>query len=156
MLLMFVAMLAWMSIIPASWSPMHSILGKLSKKPAVTEAPAAPASAAPAVSAADDAMEKEAAAQRIISAVKNYLLYDGHTLEEKVNAVHSTVIDRIQWAADPSVDPEYYSVAVRLPPNQDGYSLTYRFNYNIKTRTLTPSTSESNNLMNGPASQPLP
>jgi len=75
------------------------------------------------------------------------LLLDGLTLEEKINALHPGLVSQIQWTADPAVEPDYFSVAVMLPPNKEGYSLTYRFNYNIVDRTLAPTTSEANNLM---------
>ena len=86
-------------------------------------------------------------ADNIIRTVKNYTFTDASTLEAKIRAAHRNNADLIQWSAEPAVDPAYYSIAVKLPPNNEGYSLTYRFNYNTSDGSLTPTTSESNNIM---------
>ena len=149
-LFMFLALLAWMSIIPKSISPAHGILGKIFKDKTEAAAPAAAADPDEQMPPDDGraAAEAEEAGQQVIANVKNYLLLDGLTLGEKIDLLHQDQAAQIQWTADPAIEADYYSVAVKLPPNNEGYSLTYRFSYNIVERVLAPTTSEANNLMN--------
>ncbi|MDR0645831.1 MAG: hypothetical protein LBG46_02300 [Elusimicrobiota bacterium] len=156
--LLIVALLAWMSVIPVKYSPAHNILSKImSRKKTISRDVSAPAQqTTDAYSMLGNEHENtittnaDTMSQQIIIRVKNYLLIDGLTVEEKINILHPTVKDQIQWTADAAVDPDYYSVAAKLPPNNAGYSLTYRFSYNIMDHTLTPTTSETNNLINSP------
>lgn len=144
-ILMFVMLLAWMDIIPKEYSPLHSVIGKFTNKPAAAQAPAKQEPSAAKAAAEAAARERAETAQQVIQNVRNYLLLDGMTLEEKIDALHSAA--QVQWTADQSVEPDYYSVAVMLPPNKEGYTQTYRFSYNLQTRTLMPTTSEANTLM---------
>ena len=155
-LLLFIALLAAMHIIPISWSPAHMIIGKMFKK-SVAEESGGSAVDASVQEALKDKEAKLAAAQEIISKVKNFKLQDGSTLEQKISATHSNQADQIEWTADQAVDPSYYSIAAKLPPNQEGYSLTYRFSYNTMDSTLVPTTSEANNIMQAsPSAAPVP
>ena len=146
-LFMFLALLAWMSIIPKSISPAHGILGKIFKNKTEAAAPA-PAADLSAQMPPGDSRATPESRQQVIANVKNYLLLDGLTLGEKINLLHPNQAAQIQWTADPAIEPEYFAIAVKLPPNNEGYSLTYRFSYNIVERVLAPTTSEANNLMN--------
>jgi hypothetical protein len=157
-ILLFVAILAHVKILRKDWSPAHILMGKVFGTSQAAQQQPADQSAAPVVSAHDVRLKelesKQLFAKEVANEVKAYVLPDGLTLEQKVNGSHPNMIDQIQWTADPSVDPDYYSIAVRLPPNQEGYSLTYRFNYNIVDKTLAPTTSEANNLMTARVAPP--
>lgn len=148
-LLLFIALLAAMHIIPASWSPATILISKVFKKPAAEET--ASAVDASVEEALKEKEAKLAAAQEIIAKVKEYKLADGTTLNQKITALHPTVADKIEWTADQAVDPSYYSIAAKLPPNQEGYNLTYRFSYNTMDSSLVPTTSEANNIMQAAA-----
>lgn len=141
----FVAVLAMMGILPKEMSPVHYIIDKVSG-PAVEETLDLEGETAQEQEQPEESPE-ELIANNIIANVKSYTFVDGSTLEQKINAAHSNMAQLIQWSAEPSVDPAYYSIAVKLPPNKEGYSLTYRFSYNTNDGSLTPTTSESNNIM---------
>ena len=140
----FVAVLAMMGILPKEMSPIHYIIDKVSG-PAVEQT--LDLEGETAFQEQPEESPEEMLANNIITNVKNYTFVDGSTLEQKINAAHNNLAQLIQWSAEPSVDPSYYSVAVKLPPNNEGYSLTYRFSYNTTDGSLTPTTSESNNIM---------
>lgn len=142
----FVAVLATMGILSKDVSPIHYIIDKVAG-PGVEETPDLQV---PAADTEEPAVEEDPAklmADNIIRTVKNYTFADASTLEAKIRSAHRNNADLIQWSAEPAVDPAYYSIAVKLPPNNEGYSLTYRFNYNTSDGTLVPTTSESNNIM---------
>ncbi|MDR1123494.1 MAG: hypothetical protein LBL61_02605 [Elusimicrobiota bacterium] len=164
MMLMIVALLGWMKIIPQEWSPLHSILDKFAK-PAAAEQAAAPEAQVPAAAtqspdalggdaAYSYAQEQDAALSQVIASARNYLLLDGMTLGEKIESLYPSSAGGILWSANPAIDPGDYSVVITLPPNNEGYSMSYRFNYNLNTRLLTPTTSEANNLMNQKVNPP--
>lgn len=139
----FVAILAVMGILPKEMSPIHYIIDKVSG-PKVEQT----LDLEGEMNEEPEENPEELMAQNIINTVKNYTFVDGSTLEAKINAAHNNNNPGLmQWSAEPSVDPSYYSIAVKLPPNKEGYSLTYRFSYNISDGSLTPTTSESNNIM---------
>lgn len=154
-MLLFIALLASMSIIPASWSPAHSMLSKVFKKPGV-EAVAKPTAEDILVEdALTEQQQREKLLQEVITTVKNHKLANGMTLNQKIVASHPKIADQIQWTADQAVDPSYFSIAAKLPPNQEGYSLTYRFSYNTTDGALVPTTSEANNIIQSAAAQAL-
>jgi hypothetical protein len=96
-----------------------------------------------------DGLAQTEALSQILDAVKNYQLQGGQTLEQKINTIlPNTPAGEITWTVDPAVEQGHYSVAIKLPPNMEGYSLSYRFDYNADTAFLSPTTSESKNLMN--------
>ena len=142
----FVAVLATMGILSKDVSPIHYIIDKVSG-PGVEETPDLQAPAAGEEETEPEEDPAKLMADNIIRTVKNYTFADASTLEAKIRAAHRNNADLIQWSAEPAVDPAYYSIAVKLPPNNEGYSLTYRFNYNTSDGSLTPTTSESNNIM---------
>ncbi len=150
-LLLFIALLAVMHIIPVKLSPAHYLLSKVFKKP---EAEATTGNNAVDASVAEALKEREAkiaAEKEIIVKVKNYKLGDGSSLEQKILSIHPKDAAQIEWTADQAVDPSYFSIAAKLPPNQEGYSLTYRFSYNTMDNTLVPTTSEANNIIQAAA-----
>ena len=144
----FVYVLAFMGIIPNKYSPIHNILDKITG-PKVEETPDLQETTPVPVSAneANETDDTAADSDDVINAVKNYAFADGSTLETKINALHGEDPDNIQWTAEPSVNPPYYQVVITLPPNREGYNVTYRFNYDTENKELIPTTSESNNIM---------
>lgn len=155
-LLLFIALLAVMHIIPVRLSPAHYLLSKVFKK---ADAEATVGNNAVDASVAEALKEKEAklaAAQEIITKVKAYKLADGSALEQKILSLHAKDAALIEWTADQAVDPSYYSIAAKLPPNQEGYSLTYRFSYNTMDNSLVPTTSEANNIIQAAALSAMP
>ncbi len=150
-LLLFIALLAVMHIIPVRLSPAHYLLSKVFKKPSAEETTANNAVDASVAEALKEREAKLAAEQEIVTKVKNYKLGDGSSLEQKILSIHPKDVAQIEWTADQAVDPSYYSIAAKLPPNQEGYSLTYRFSYNTMDNTLVPTTSEANNIIQAAA-----
>lgn len=153
----FVAVLATMGILSKEVSPIHYIIDKVSGS-GVEETPDLQMPSGSDEPAAEEEDPAKLMADNIIRTVKNYTFADMSTLEAKIKAAHRNNADLIQWSAEPAVDPAYYSIAVKLPPNNEGYSLTYRFSYNTSDGTLMPTTSESNNIMTYtvPAAQAAP
>lgn len=153
----FVAVLATMGILSKEVSPIHYIIDKVSGS-GVEETPDLQMPSSSNEPAAEEEDTEKLMADNIIRTVKNYTFADMSNLEAKIKAAHRNNADLIQWSAEPAVDPAYYSIAVKLPPNNEGYSLTYRFSYNTSDGTLMPTTSESNNIMTYtvPAAQAAP
>lgn len=150
-LLLFIALLAVMHIIPVKLSPAHYLLSKVFKKPAAEATTGNNAVDASVAEALKEREAKIAAEKEIIVKVKNYKLGDGSSLEQKILSIHPKDAAQIEWTADQAVDPSYFSIAAKLPPNQEGYSLTYRFSYNTMDNTLVPTTSEANNIIQAAA-----
>lgn len=150
-LLLFIALLAVMHIIPVRLSPAHYLLSKVFKKPAAEATTGNNAVDASVAEALKEREAKIAAEKEIIVKVKNYKLGDGSSLEQKILSIHPKDAAQIEWTADQAVDPSYFSIAAKLPPNQEGYSLTYRFSYNTMDNTLVPTTSEANNIIQAAA-----
>ncbi len=150
-LLLFIALLAVMHIIPVRLSPAHYLLSKVFKKPSAEVTMGNNAVDASVAEALKEKEAKLAAEQEIVTKVKNYKLGDGTSLEQKIVSIHPKDAAQIEWTADQAVDPSYYSIAAKLPPNQEGYSLTYRFSYNTMDNTLVPTTSEANNIIQAAA-----
>lgn len=152
----FVYVLAVMGILSKDLSPVHYMLDKFTGSKVEetldlqeTTAPAAaPAQAASSDEDFGDDFDEDAKADDILNSVKNYQFSDGSTLELRIKTMHGDNADKIQWSAEPSVNPSYYQVVITLPPNREGYNVTYRFNYDTEKKELIPTTSESNNIMN--------
>jgi hypothetical protein len=171
-LLAVVWLLAKMQIVPEKFSPVHIVLGmtngennessaQSSQSEPQIQLPAleTPASAAPEENVSQivlpslpqevlsPASEQNVEAEGIVAKVKNYLLpTGGATVMDKLLALYPTQADRIKWTAEASVDTNMYSVAAKLPADDTGYSLTYRFNYDNTRGELVPTTAEANNL----------
>lgn len=83
-----------------------------------------------------------------LSEVKNYMLPNGMTLEQFIAARHPNAGTMTEWSISTAVDPDNYSVMVKVPPeNPQSFKLSYRFNYNTETKTLEPTISDSKNLL---------
>ncbi len=131
-------MLAFMNIIPEKFNVLAS--GKEAQAQAEQAAqleemlPDTPAPADPMQAALED--------------VKNYLLPNGSTLQAYIEAKHASVKDGITWDISTAVDPDNYSVLIKVPPeNPQSFKISYRFNYNTVTKALEPTISDAKNLM---------
>ena len=97
-------------------------------------------------------------ADAVLSEVKNYTLPNGMTLEQLIATRHPNAGTMTEWSISTAVDPDNYSVMVKVPPeNPQSFKLSYRFNYNTETKTLEPTISDSKNLlMSAGVGQPAP
>lgn len=91
-----------------------------------------------------------------LAEVKNYPLVNGFTLQEFIEAKHPAAQNLITWDISTAVDPDNYSVLVKVPPeNPQSFKISYRFNYNTVTKSLDPTISDAKNLLDS-ASQGMP
>ncbi len=147
-------MLAFMNLIPAQFNVFHSnqaqqaqiaeenarmeeMLGPTpdyqAPQPQAVQEPQQPA-----VNPMDAALEE----------VKNYPLVNGFTLKEFIEAKHPAAQNLITWDISTAVDPDNYSVLVKVPPeNPQSFKISYRFNYNTVTKALDPTISDAKNLL---------
>lgn len=102
----------------------------------------------------DEAMSAPAvnAQDAILEEVKNFVLPNGVTLQAFVEAKHPAAANLITWEISTAVDPENYSVLVKVPPeNPQSFKISYRFNYNAETKALDPTISDAKNLLDSAA-----
>ena len=84
----------------------------------------------------------------VLTEVKNYTLANGQTLQQLITAKHPATQDMIEWSITTAVEPQNYSVLVKVPPeNPQSFKISYRFNYNALTKALDPTISDSKNLL---------
>ena len=84
----------------------------------------------------------------VLGEAKNYLLSNGQTLQQVINARHPNAVRMIEWSITTAVEPNNYSILVKVPPeNAQSFKISYRFNYNTITKTLDPTISDSKNLL---------
>ncbi|MBR3632020.1 MAG: hypothetical protein IKN49_03020 [Elusimicrobiaceae bacterium] len=84
----------------------------------------------------------------ILTEVKNFPMVNGQTLEQLINSRHPAAGGLIEWSITTAVEPDNYSVLVKIPPeNPQSFRITYRFNYNTVTKALDPTISDSKNLL---------
>lgn len=153
-------MLAYLEILPEN-------INFLKSKPAATQTLPSdnsmdemlnPAPALPAQPAAQEpfgapvnASETESqpsAEEMILSEVQNYPMVNGQTLQQLINSRHPAAQAAITWDITTAVEPDNYSVLVRVPPeNPQSFKISYRFNYNTVSKTLDPTISDSKNLL---------
>lgn len=92
--------------------------------------------------------EQEPADTPLLSQVKNHVLPNGQTLEQLINSRHPEQVNMIEWTLNTAVEPDNYSVLVKVPPeNPQSFKISYRFNYNAVTNELEPTISDSKNLL---------
>ena len=73
---------------------------------------------------------------------------NGYTLQEFIEAKHPAAKDLITWDISTAVDPDNYSILVKVPPeNPQSFKISYRFNYNTVTKALDPTISDAKNLL---------
>ena len=86
--------------------------------------------------------------QAVLADVQNYPLANGYTLKQYIEARHPASVDLITWDISTAVDPDNYSVLVKVPPeNPQSFKISYRFNYNAVTKALDPTISDAKNLL---------
>ena len=86
--------------------------------------------------------------QAVLADVQNYPLANGYTLKQYIEARHPASVDLITWDISTAVDPDNYSVLVKVPPeNPQSFKISYRFNYNAVTKVLDPTISDAKNLL---------
>ncbi len=84
----------------------------------------------------------------VLNEVKNYQLPNGQTLQQLINTRHPAVQDLAEWTITTAVEPDNYSVLVKIPPTDpQSFKVSYRFNYNAATKALEPTISDSKNLL---------
>ncbi len=171
--LLFVAFLSTMGIMSATKSPIHMIAAKVTGKKIEEKAPAASSAAQNTETpTSSEQTQTSAPAQQVSSStaaagaqttvspmdrsavlqkVKTYDLGGGLTLEKKINLIYPKV--RPMWVLDQGFNPEDFSVAAKMPENNEGYSQVYRFNYNIKDSQLIPTTTEARNIISMPVEE---
>jgi len=86
---------------------------------------------------------------RVLNDVQNLSLSNGFTLREFVEAKHAAISkDLISWEVTDSVEPENYSITIKIPPeNPQNFKTVYRFNYNMENGLLEPTISDAKNLL---------
>lgn len=84
----------------------------------------------------------------ILQQVKQYPMANGQTLQQLINSRHTAAKDLIEWNITTAVEPDNYSIIVKVPPeNPQSFKTSYRFNYNTVTKVLDPTISDSKNLL---------
>lgn len=86
---------------------------------------------------------------QVLSDVQNISLSNGFTLKEFVESKHAAISkDLISWEVADAVEPDNYSITVKIPPeNPQNFKTVYRFNYNMENGLLEPTISDAKNLL---------
>ena len=96
----------------------------------------------------------------MLAEVQQFTLPNGIPLKTFIETRHPSIsTDLITWDISNAVEPDNYSVLVKVPPeNPQSFKMSYRFNYNAETKSLDPTTSDAKNLLEAaaPASSTLP
>ncbi len=91
----------------------------------------------------------------ILTEVKNLQMANGQTLEQLINSRHPVAQGQIEWSITTAVEPNNYSILVKVPPeNPQSFKISHRFNYNTVTKVLSPTISDSKNLLDSITPQP--
>ena len=84
----------------------------------------------------------------VLNEVKALPLSNGQTLQQLIESRHPAAVSMIDWSITNAVEPDNYSVLVKVPPeNPQSFKISYRFNYNALTHELEPTISDSRNLL---------
>ena len=87
--------------------------------------------------------------------VQNYLLSNGQTLKSYVESKHPAMVDVITWDVKDSASADNYTVWIKVPPeNPQSFKSNYVFNYNLTTKVLQPTTSETKNFVSAVMGNP--
>ena len=102
--------------------------------------------------------DEQAVLSAVLSEVQQYTLPNGYPLQAFIEAKHPAVAaDLITWDISTAVEPDNYSVLVKVPPeNPQSFKISYRFNYNAVTKTLDPTISDAKNLLDSASNSQLP
>nr|QGT50665.1 hypothetical protein Elusimicrob1349_1350 [uncultured Elusimicrobia bacterium] len=150
-------MLAFMNLIPAQFNLLSSNKAQAEQLAAQQEQMDEmlfdePQDVLPQTQVQPEASPMDAA----LTEVQNYPLVNGFTLKEFIEAKHPAAQNLITWDISTAVDPDNYSVLVKVPPeNPQSFKISYRFNYNTVTKSLDPTISDAKNLLDS-ASQGMP
>ena len=150
-------MLAFMNLIPAQFNLLASNKAQAEQMAAQQEQmdemlSEEPQNVQPEASQTAEVNPMDAA----LTEVQNYPLVNGFTLKEFIEAKHPAAQNLITWDISTAVDPDNYSVLVKVPPeNPQSFKISYRFNYNTVTKALDPTISDAKNLLDS-ASQGMP
>ena len=151
-IIMWAAISGW---IPEKYSPLNKIMYLLQKSPQEKQVsyedemdPESMAQDMPLVTMEETvAEEQQDPNESILATLKAYAFSDGTTLEERIKSANKNVEGDFEWTLFPTEEKDVYSLAVKFPPNKEGQSFSYRFNYNVSNSELTPTTSEAKNIM---------
>lgn len=155
-------MLAFLNLIPAQYNLINSApvksdqeqtaqLNEMLGQEPPAAVPANPSAALPQQQPAVNPMEA------VITEVQNFPLSNGMTLRQLIEARHPAMRGMIEWDATTAVDPDNYSILVKVPPeNPQSFKISYRFNYNTLTQTLDPTISDSKNLLDSVRGAAMP
>ncbi len=85
----------------------------------------------------------------MLEEVQQHILPNGVPLKVFIETRHPSIsTDLITWDVSNAVEPDNYSVLVKVPPeNPQSFKMSYRFNYNAVTKSLDPTTSDAKNLL---------
>lgn len=88
-------------------------------------------------------------ADEALTKVQGFPLPNGLTLKQFIETKHADVAsDLITWEITDAVEPDNYSITVKVPPaNPQNFKTVYRFNYNTQSGLLDPTISDSKNLL---------
>ena len=88
-------------------------------------------------------------AQQAQEKVQNFPLPNGYQLKGFIESKHPTIDpELITWETTEAVEPDNYSVTVKVPPeNPQNFKTVYRFNYNMLSGLLDPTISDAKNLL---------
>ena len=102
-----------------------------------------------ALPAQENESEELTPADEALGKVQNFPLPNGLTLKQFVEAKHAGVpADLITWESVDAVEPDNYSITVKVPPeNPQNFKTVYRFNYNMQSGLLDPTISDAKNLL---------
>ena len=145
-------MLAFMNLIPPQFNLLSSNqAAQAAEQDAQLEEMLGTTESTTPVPTADNNTMMPAAAnpmEATLQEVKNYPLLNGYTLEQFIVAKHPAAKDLITWDISTAVDPDNYSILVKVPPeNPQSFKISYRFNYNTVTKALDPTISDAKNLL---------
>ena len=147
-------MLAFMELIP----PQYNLLTKYLQQSAAMEQQDTQLDEmlAPETQTPEAGNVPQAPAQDgVLEEVKNYVLPNGSTLKSFIEEKHPAAVPLITWEISTAVDPDNYSILVKVPPeNPQSFKISYRFNYNAVTKVLDPTISDAKNLLDS-ATMPL-
>ena len=146
--------LAVMGKIPEKLSPLHAIIYSF-RKPQPQQVnnsieddmDLAPEMINQVQGSDQERMSEQAQIDAVIEQVRGYTFPDGTTLEDRIQNIHGNVSDQIEWSLFPTEEKGIYSIAVKIPQNQNGQGFSYRFNYDFDGNKLDPTTSEAKNIM---------
>ena len=160
------AMLAFMNLIPTQFNIFSSNDKASAEQTAQLEEMLAPSDQTAPANAPAQAAAAVNPMDAILTEVKNFRLANGYTLQQFIEAKHPAAQNLITWEISTAVDPDNYSVLVKVPPeNPQSFKISYRFNYNTVTKALDPTISDAKNLLDSVAQsmgtmpqqpQPLP